>query len=371
MKKNTLLFCLVTMTTLSSCSQRDEFPVYLSEMTSGYDYFPENKYLPIMENLNRSEICGYTGVQKNYSNLVLACITDTHNMNTFIESFIKFTRQFGKYIHDSIHMGDVVCTEFSDAFEAKNIDGFNNVLLVLGNHDAYCHNHKSFSDVVTPRETYDKFFKERIDGWNVDYSDGHNYYYKDYEDQKIRFIVLDCMHWDNDQKIWLQNVLTDARNLNNPYQVIISQHVPPCTSPKKMNFFDCSWNSKDDVSIYHTYYYDSVEVVDEFQQNGGVFIMWLLGHWHIDGIGTFVDYPNQLFVVQTQSSFNPDADGWRDMVRVMGTESENCFNIYSIDPEKRYIRIARVGAEYDRNLQHKGTILLSYNDENFGLLSFN
>lgn len=39
------------------------------------------------------------------------------------------------------------------------------------------------------------------------------------------------------------------------------------------------------------------------------------------------------------------------MVRVMGTESENCFNIYSIDPEKRYIRIARVGAEYDRNLQ--------------------
>ena len=353
---------------------------------TAFDYFPDNEYKPMMASMKRREISGTPatggyGVQRtDYQTLVLASITDTHNNNTMVKNFLDFCSRHESNIDGLIHIGDLVNNEFVNPYNHPSVQGWGNIMVCIGNHDAYAENHSGFSDVVSAADCYDRYLKDNIASWGVQYTPDLCYYYKDFSYyvtdggqqvlKGIRYIVLDCMHWDATQKTWLENILyNDNENsaLAKGLQVVIAQHVPASgaevtsqTFVSGMNFFECTFNPKDELnSVYHTYNYDSLAVVDAFQQAGGTFICWLYGHWHVDGVGKYIEYPNQIFIVQAVGGFT-GAGGYSDTERVAGTESENQFSVYSFDIVKNYIRILRVGAEYDRNLQHKKTLTLSY-----------
>ena len=270
--------------------------------------------------------------------------------------------------------------ESTDPYDHLSLAGYENVMLCIGNHDAYPQNHHGFTDVISEEDCYVKYLKDNIANWNVNYTVNKNFYYKDYHNS-IRLIVLDSMHWNQAQKEWLEDVLYGENNSDSAIalglHVIISQHVPvsgtinpPIVYIEGMDFIDCTFVSKDDLSIGHTYNYDSLEIVDAFQQAGGTFITWLFGHWHVDAVGKYKNYPNQMFIVQA-CGIKTGTGGWADTERIQGTTSENQFSIYSFDPEKKYIRILRAGAEFDRNLQHKCALTLSYEYGNIKIITNN
>ena len=53
---------------------------------------------------------------------------------------------------------------------------------------------------------FNQFFGD-IESWGVTYTSAKRYYYKDFSDEKVRLIVLDYTHFDNEQELWLQQVL--------------------------------------------------------------------------------------------------------------------------------------------------------------------
>jgi hypothetical protein len=94
----------------------------------------------------------------------------------------------------------------------------------------------------------------------------------------------------------------------------------------------------------------AIDAVDAFITAGGEFACWLCGHMHYDQIGTLTSHPNQIFIaVGTANSGSP----WQDMNRRTAnatprlTPCVDLFNIVSIDPYCKTIKIERIGATTD------------------------
>lgn len=105
--------------------------------------------------------------------------------------------------------------------------------------------------------------------------------------------------------------------------------------------------------------YESIpSIVDTFQTtHNGNFVCYLIGHAHVDFVGTFENYPNQISIIQACSG---GLGSWRDNSWTTWSEWAVRFNIVSVDYTMKYIRVYRVGEDYDRNMQHKVSMLLSY-----------
>ena len=88
----------------------------------------------------------------------------------------------------------------------------------------------------------------------------------------------------------------------------------------------------------------ATDAVDDFINAGGEFVCWLCGHMHYDQIGTLTTHPNQIFIaVGTANNGAP----WQDMPRIKETQSYDLFNIMSVDPVNKVIKIERIGATTD------------------------
>ena len=65
----------------------------------------------------------------------------------------------------------------------------------------------------------------------------------------------------------------------------------------------------------------------------------------------------QLFInVGTAKNF----ELWCDSRRVTGEKSQDLFNVVAIDTYHKHIRVLRIGAEWNRYLQHRVTMCLDY-----------
>ena len=51
---------------------------------------------------------------------------------------------------------------------------------------------------------------------------------------------------------------------------------------------------------------------------------------------------------------------WGDEVRTVGTKTEDCFSIISIDRYKKIVRLYRVGNQWDRYGRHKVSMAFDY-----------
>ena len=156
------------------------------------------------------------------------------------------------------------------------------------------------------------------------------------------------------QNAWLETVLVDA--LTNHIPVAIFVHYRPAL----LNYIDCSYNSVDnaDESTLPEFVLNTVK---DFIDDGGEFVAWFVGHSHKDSIGTF-DNGRQVVIAITCAR-EPSADmSIDDGARVMGTKSQDAFNILSIDTNEKTIKIVRVGADYNRHLERKRNLVYRYVD---------
>lgn len=368
--------------------------------------FPSNEIVDLLEQCNKKEQ-RYDG-GADIPQLVLIHFSDIHNDFVRFNRILQFRKKFNRYIDDIILTGDLCGKYFNYDLAIKDLDGYEDVLIAIGNHDVYDVNNKGGEHYSDPEYWADAEQKyklwmmgktpvrdndpesptyqdivgfdgdnDNIANWGVVQPAGIGvgdyypcYYYKDYADEKVRMIVLDEMDFDQvgsrvqsaAELAWFQQVLDDTLNPNNAaygYHVLISGHFAPRTSLESTIYMDTGFNCLNDPTFHNignniTSY---VAKVDTFINNGGHFICWLCGHFHWDQVATMTNHPKQLYIAIASGSISE----WMEhRARVLNQESEDLFNLVAIDTYNKHIRVARIGSKLDRYLQHAGTMCISY-----------
>nr|DAI92244.1 MAG TPA: metallophosphatase domain protein [Bacteriophage sp.] len=298
--------------------------------------------------------------KNNTKPLCLAHISDLHLDKIRLQRFTNFINNI-KNIDDAIFTGDMI-NNYSDGMTYwDSVSGTERILTCIGNHDGLAnHNVDWYSGQCTMLEAYNKFINPYISNWNVTHDVGKTYYYKDYNSEKIRLIVLDSMRSGTDatnQNTWLESVLSSAKSKG--YSVVCATHCVPQTS--KVNYIDCSFNSINlkyedeyDTCVTNTIYQQTVQ---NFIDDDGKFITWICGHTHVDFVYTTSEFPNQLWIVVASGHLSNNLD----IDRTDGTKNQDAFNILTFDTNTELVKVIRVGADRDRSMRHLGTMSIDYN----------
>lgn len=324
------------------------------------DFNPESEMIPIMENLVHQK--RGDGYKLQAQQVVLLHFTDIHGDGENLGRIKEFKDAYSRYIDVGIHTGDNVYENGSDSFDFWFKANAGEFLNTLGNHDAYNKWGTEENGMVPKEESYVKIFAPFITSWGVVQPDDAAakslmYYYKDIvkgsdtELAKVRLIVLDEYHWDEEQVNWLIGVLDDA--LLNDFAVVICRHEGFDATPYNNNPF---------TSLEHigsaTDLIEAQVAVDEFMQKGGEFVVWLGGHGHQDAVGRLPNYPKQIVFLGELASMN--WTGWNDSWREAGTKSQDCFTLISIDRYEKIVRFVRIGADRDRYGRSKESMSFNY-----------
>jgi hypothetical protein len=307
--------------------------------------------------------------------LVLLHFSDIHSSAENLSRIVDFQKRFATYINDVICTGDLVYENMDEedngttrGFSYWDDCGAQKYLIAIGNHDI---KKVSTSYANTSlEEVYTKFFAPNIATWGVNYTANKLYYYKDYTSQKVRLIVLDAnaapisgvgnTHFDETQKQWFATVLEDART--NGYHVICASHYNfkfPSVGTRAGNRFDAilpgvtenSWSIDESAAT----------IVDTFIGNGGYFVCWLAGHTHMDQF-TVLEGHNKQVVINVAESLKSSGI-YGDMERVPGQESQDSYNIVSIDTTGKVFRVLKIGGQWDRLLRHRYSLSWDYQNK--------
>lgn len=292
--------------------------------------------------------------------LCLAHISDLHLDKIRLQRFTNFINTI-KSIDDAICTGDMT-DNYSDGMSYwDSVSGAERILTCIGNHDGLANNNVDwYSGQCTMLEAYNKFINPYIANWNVTHDVGKTYYYKDYNSEKIRLIVLDSMRSGTDatdQNTWLESVLSSAKSKG--YSVVCAAHCVPQTS--KVNYIDCTFNS---INLKYEDEYDNCitdtiyqQTVQNFIDDDGKFITWICGHTHVDFVYTTSEFPNQLWIVVACGLLSDNLD----IDRTDGTKNQDAFNILTFDTNTELVKVIRAGADRDRSMRHLGTMSINYN----------
>ena len=362
---------------------------------------PSNEILPILKNF-KHRIRNDSFVEQA-KQLVLLQLTDQHGDETRMNRAMQFASKYGVYIDDVIHTGDLVYGNWADGLDwFANVQNKNTILQVIGNHDIMVNagsdgkvytnpndlsqyietsGHVDLNKTTHPvlgyknsdnemvwvnyTDIYGRYIAPYVSNWGVVQpsnaaTQGLNYYYKDYIEQGIRLVILDCMMYDTAQNTWLVSVLADAKT--NGYAVIIAEHYPI-----QLDGFEyCAFTSSggDDVLDFYqsegsaSTLANAQLAVDNFMNAGGEFICWLAGHTHKDFCGTLKNYPKQVMIVSNITGLNHLL--WGDEIRTEGTKTEDCFSVIAVDRYKKIVRTYRVGNQWDRYGRHKVSMAFDY-----------
>lgn len=292
--------------------------------------------------------------------LSILFFSDIHGDKGNLERIMEFynywnsTGRYDVYIDSILSGGDSVqISQSSGAFDYwSQVNGAANILQTIGNHDA--------QDAASQKSVYDIEFAPFISNWNVTQPTnaatlGLMYYYKDFTTQKIRLVVLDCMYWDSTQLTWFESVLSSAKT--NGYSVIGCVHYPVgSTTTINCNFLSMDYNPTGGARFG-----SAIAAVDDFINSGGEFICWLGGHTHSDGFGTVAEHPNQLNLLIDTARYGSSAA--QDAAALVGTRTQDCFNILGFDTYSKLIKVVRVGRDYDRHLRHIGEMCVDYENK--------
>ena len=309
--------------------------------------------------------------------------TDLHRDLHSLRRINAWHDRYLEYFDDMLSTGDQQDTYFTDSFGWWSDEGADEVLQLVGNHDAWIskamyeegnyegeivssYGSKSQFWIFSQKDTYNKYLSHCIGLWNVIQpesarEEGKCYYYKDYEN--LRLIVVDSMHYGtvddldennvSKQDKWFSSILEDARK--NSLSVIVASHFPP----SNIIPIECSYTYKNSTGRYSDRLNNSAfKRVKSFIDNGGEFVCWLVGHIHDDVLGILEADVRQLVVICAS------ANSYRNTraVREIGTKAQDSFNCISIDTIHKQIYMVKVGADTNADNERKRIIRYNYSD---------
>lgn len=305
-----------------------------------------NKLLQLKRHLNMN-ISGASGLMP----VVLLWFSDIHSDKVQFKRIMQFYEKYKTSMDGVLCTGDMVFDSLKDDYSYLN-DDIKKMMITIGNHDSA---KTAWNDLtVTAEEDYNIFIKPFVDAGLVDNSTVNKcYWYKDYKSQKLRLIGLDALHWDADQKSWLESALNDAKGKG--LSVICANHY---FAGNDRTHIDCAFDTVQKLSEGSAFINsEAPAAVQKFIDNGGDFVCWLGGHTHRDYVYYLTNYPKQL-------GFNIDcatcSNGVTDEERENGTKSQDSFNLMAFDTTRKLIKIARIGSDRDSLLRKKDTLCINY-----------
>ncbi|MGU8562839.1 phage tail spike protein, partial [Clostridium perfringens] len=301
-------------------------------------------------------------------------VTDVHNAETTTYKWLNSIRVIeevnkrkninyiltgGDYINNHENKEEVInrLKNFKDRFKDRS-----NVFITLGNHDDNS-NYKDFTKVITHEEMKKLMFSDMKD---VAFGNGL-YYYKDFNEHKIRLIVLNSEdipeydvsmkykgQWDyafsNEQLNWVAHTA-----LNTDYKIIFCSHTPLI---ENVEGFDLAIrNSEAMLGIMKAYTtgtsYSSSNNTGDFKYNvrvdynkKGTIVCCLFGHVHADNIV----YKDNIAHISTTCSNCSYRYGSSAIKNATGTVNEIALDFLTVRNKTGYL--TRFGAGSDRSFTY-------------------
>lgn len=321
----------------------------------------------------------FTGGVKNPTSvnpLVLLHFSDIHGGNSethyvinkeTLQRIVDFNSAYSNYIDDMVCTGDECFQDITDRQNPSGgtnwwdaVAGTDKILPVVGNHDTYASG-STENGSAGKEATYAALFNHISDAEPSDHTDGNCYYYKDYTTPGIRLIVVDPYYSDTTEVEWFQQALAGAKTQG--LSVVVAAH-PPFNSytPLPVTFnslrFSGSFNQHVDMSAY-------IDAVEEFIADEGNFICWITGHVHGDVVGYYEHNGIKQLAIGAPSAKAPRSAGTSSEtnnvdMRILGTKSQDSFNLISFETAYKTLTIKRIGSDYDVALRHRGICTINY-----------
>lgn len=302
--------------------------------------------------------------------VVLAHISDIHGNWSNVRRFVEFTQHHAAYIDGLLNTGDTPVGLFTDGFYNSLVLGniVANIMNVVGNHDT--RGSDGWQQYVGV-SVYNALIAPYVSNWGVTQptdaaANGYCYYYKDYSTQSLRLIVVDIMGYDATEDAWLASVLANARS--NGYHVVIATHFAGGRDSEHQeenafNVMACNYSTLQITSGnasglygYNSLAYMMTPTVKSFIDNGGIFVGYIQGHYHLDFVAKLAEDSRQLIYAIGSSKVGET----RDYNHVGATRMQDEFQIISIDTFKNTIRLFKVGANIDEFGREKNSICVNY-----------
>lgn len=323
-------------------------------------------------------------LSESSSKIVIGHITDLHgDVKRFENAMALFSHIRPAFV---MHTGDLVTWNMEDDTDFF-YDGIRNfdvpVYNCIGNHDTF--NNAGF----IPRAQLDEKMIQPLKGICDTHQRG--YYYVDFEEAKLRLIVLnpydddasENYYYSQTQCDWLCETLKQASEKNlgvilaghefdeNPVNLGANsygfcQRYAPAPwgggRPRPTVILDIVDAFRNGRSLEKTYKFwntglPKVTVSYQFQQKGE-FICYLCGHCHADYTGYMPSYQDQLCFLMTLSGCFPEGyknigEESSDLPRIPGTVSEDAVNFYVIDRKNKTVTVVRFGASVNDLLEER------------------
>lgn len=388
--------------------------VYVSSCSKDEQLSRENYPSIIARNHHKDSAIRATGVKADEDDikpLSLIHISDIHTKSGNYQCF-KNACEFYQYYDNIVVMlltGDLVWDDYRDSMEYYDevLESTTKpVLNVVGNHDVGQW-HLGLASVATDKQCYDKVISPYVSSWDVvqpaDASSGKSYYYKDFTDQKVRLVIINEFETDyeidpidphklrfsreframrQEQVTWLISTLTDTPP---GFGVILAMHQPLGLLGYEENPF-VSFDLIDNNRVFNAYSDDKewlAKIIDAYArktslslnvaQNGAVvtsldcscdfssiqseFICVMCGHVHQDYVGHLKNYPSIPILCVGADNLQYTSDS---CPRMIGTQSEDLFNVVNIDRNRKTIKLIRIGSDVSITGQVRDTLLMNY-----------
>ena len=290
-----------------------------------------------------------------YSVLQFLHFSDVHMRLDCWDRVMEYMNYYKDYISFALHTGDY-CEGSQERYRDLYADGIERERIVynsVGNHDTFSYDSEHVLSITGKKKPHELLFNH-TDDWDVTFFDLEYSmsYYKDFPESNIRMIVLDPYYDIEEQTRQLAALLEDAREKG--IYVITAMHEKTDAVEES---FGVTFNTLND---YQALSEGSArrpfeETIVEFVNSGGVHICHFAGHDHHDGFG-ITEHGILNSIVPCATTWN----GWSDGKRVEGTKTQDCFNIVSIDPNLKLLKLVRVGDNSDHYLREKKLLCFDF-----------
>lgn len=290
-----------------------------------------------------------------FSVLQFLHFSDVHMRLDCWNRVVEYMNYYKDYISFALHTGDY-CEGSQERYCDLYGEGITRERLVynsVGNHDTFSYDSEHNLSITGKQKPYELLFNH-IEDWDVNFFDLEYSmsYYKDFPESNIRMIVLDPYYDIDEQRRQFVRLLDDARE--NGLYVITAMHEKTGHITESFGVTFQTINDYLALSGKPRHYEFEDDIVN-FVNAGGVHICHFAGHDHHDGFG-ITEQGILNSIVPCATTWN----GWSDGKRVEGTKTQDCFNIVSIDPNLKLLKLVRVGDNSDHYLREKRVLCFDF-----------
>ncbi len=285
--------------------------------------------------------------------------SDIHNSVSALHRILAYYEYHKDWITEVLHTGDITNCRFCEHADILEDPGMKTMLNITGNHDGlYDAEGWNWDHVAPSEEMYQRYFAPFHADWGVVMEENTTYWYKDYDQYMLRLVAVDTSRFNCEpQYAWLKATLEEAR-LKGYHIIIAAHHTAAFGVPIRCGFTTIA-KMRHTCHRWETLEPQIQQIVQDFMDAGGEFVCYLTGHQHADYLWVSGRFPQQLIV--TVDTANPgQATYSSDTHRVLGTRTEDLFNLFSYDLKNHIVKIVRVGANVDCTMQRKDFIAVDY-----------